>query len=163
MSTVQKVRYMVAVVLAVLACGFFMEGEILIGIVCALSAVSLLPLLYQLLMIRSTEVQVLSPLVLMLTTLFLFYVFKSIPPPYDAPFKTTYHEYVAQTTVTTSESTATTQTTQPSTYAGETVYRTPSGKRYHVDAFCGGENAYEVTVEEAMEAGLTPCKRCVGE
>lgn len=41
------------------------------------------------------------------------------------------------------------------------VYRTPSGKRYHISPTCGGENSYEVTLDEATEAGLTPCKKCV--
>lgn len=40
------------------------------------------------------------------------------------------------------------------------VYRTPSGKRYHYDAECGGKNAYEVTLEVAKNAGLTPCSKC---
>lgn len=41
------------------------------------------------------------------------------------------------------------------------IYRTPSGKRYHSDADCGGENSYEVTLDEALGAGLTPCSKCV--
>lgn len=40
------------------------------------------------------------------------------------------------------------------------IYRTPTGKRYHFDAYCGGKNSYEVTLEQAIEAGLTPCKKC---
>lgn len=42
----------------------------------------------------------------------------------------------------------------------ETIYRTPTGKRYHYDAQCGGKNSYEVTLEEALNAGLTPCAKC---
>ena len=58
----------------------------------------------------------------------------------------------------------TTQTTVTQTTVGtvSTVYRTPSGKRYHYDADCGGENSYEVSLEEAESAGLTPCKKCAG-
>ncbi len=40
------------------------------------------------------------------------------------------------------------------------VYRTPSGKRYHLDAQCGGKNSFETTMEEALKLGLTPCKKC---
>jgi len=41
------------------------------------------------------------------------------------------------------------------------IYRTPTGKRYHADAECGGENSYEVTLYSAIEASLTPCLKCV--
>lgn len=44
--------------------------------------------------------------------------------------------------------------------AGGTVYRTPSGKRYHSDADCGGKNSYPITVQAAFDAGLTPCAKC---
>lgn len=40
------------------------------------------------------------------------------------------------------------------------IYRTPTGKRYHLDADCGGKNSYETTLEEAISDGLTPCKKC---
>ncbi len=40
------------------------------------------------------------------------------------------------------------------------IYRTPSGKKYHFDIDCGGENSYEVTLNEALSAGLAPCKKC---
>lgn len=40
------------------------------------------------------------------------------------------------------------------------VYRTPSGKKYHFDPQCGGKNSYEVTMAEAIGAGLTPCAKC---
>ncbi len=42
-----------------------------------------------------------------------------------------------------------------------TIYRTPTGKRYHLDKDCGGKNSYEVTIDEAINAGLTPCQKCV--
>lgn len=44
--------------------------------------------------------------------------------------------------------------------SGTRVYRTPSGKRYHFDPDCGGKNSYEVTFEQAVGAGLTPCSKC---
>ena len=40
------------------------------------------------------------------------------------------------------------------------IYRTPSGKRYHADPECGGKNSYEVSLEDALKAGLTPCNKC---
>ena len=43
---------------------------------------------------------------------------------------------------------------------GRTVYRTPSGKRWHLDPDCGGINSYKVSYSEAVDAGLTACKKC---
>ena len=43
---------------------------------------------------------------------------------------------------------------------GMGVYRTPSGKRYHLDASCGGKNSFRITLEQAISAGLTPCSKC---
>lgn len=40
------------------------------------------------------------------------------------------------------------------------IYRTPSGSKYHTDKECGGKNSYEITLEEALAAGLTPCGKC---
>ncbi|MBR1970151.1 MAG: DNA/RNA non-specific endonuclease [Clostridia bacterium] len=40
------------------------------------------------------------------------------------------------------------------------VYRTPTGKRYHFDAECGGKNSYSINLQDAVNAGLTPCKKC---
>lgn len=45
--------------------------------------------------------------------------------------------------------------------AADIIYRTPSGKKYHLDAKCGGKNSYQVTLKDAVDAGLTPCKKCV--
>ncbi len=42
----------------------------------------------------------------------------------------------------------------------DTVYRTPTGKRYHLDPNCGGKNSYKITKEQAKGAGLTPCSKC---
>ncbi|MBQ8893533.1 MAG: hypothetical protein IJ043_03895 [Clostridia bacterium] len=43
---------------------------------------------------------------------------------------------------------------------GIMVYRTPSGKRYHLDPECGGKNSYSVSLQKAKNSGLTPCKKC---
>lgn len=43
---------------------------------------------------------------------------------------------------------------------GKIIYRTPSGKRYHFDPDCGGKNSYQVTLDAAKSAGLTPCQKC---
>lgn len=43
----------------------------------------------------------------------------------------------------------------------EHIYAAPSGKRYHYDAACPGENGQEITWAEAQQRGLTPCKKCV--
>lgn len=42
------------------------------------------------------------------------------------------------------------------------VYRTKTGKRYHYDSSCNGGDYYEVSLTEAKNAGLTPCKKCAG-
>ena len=43
---------------------------------------------------------------------------------------------------------------------GETVYITPSGKRYHRLSSCGGKNSYAVDISEV--GSRTPCKKCAG-
>lgn len=40
------------------------------------------------------------------------------------------------------------------------VYITPTGKRYHFDADCGGKNSYIVVISQALANGLTPCSKC---
>ncbi len=40
------------------------------------------------------------------------------------------------------------------------IYRTSTGKRYHLDPDCGGKNSYETTYEEAIASKLTPCQKC---
>ncbi len=40
------------------------------------------------------------------------------------------------------------------------VYRTPTGKKYHLIKTCGGSNSYKVTLKKAKSAGLTPCSKC---
>ncbi len=47
-----------------------------------------------------------------------------------------------------------------SNLSGE-IYRTPTGKRYHLDPDCGGKNSYKTTMNDALAAGLTPCQKCV--
>lgn len=53
--------------------------------------------------------------------------------------------------------------TGDSTFVGTSfdVYRTPSGKRYHSNPDCGGRNSYGTSIEDAQNAGLTPCQKCV--
>ena len=41
---------------------------------------------------------------------------------------------------------------------GETVYITPSGKRWHRSARCAGDNAIAVTMDQVGDR--TPCKKC---
>lgn len=43
----------------------------------------------------------------------------------------------------------------------DTVYITPTGKRYHYLATCAGGNAKAVTLAEAQSNGLTPCQTCI--
>ena len=40
---------------------------------------------------------------------------------------------------------------------GTTVYRTPTGKKYHLQSSCAGKNADAITLEAALAAGLGPC------
>lgn len=40
------------------------------------------------------------------------------------------------------------------------VYRTNTGKRYHLDKDCAGKNGYEVSLEDAIKNGLTACGTC---
>ncbi len=58
---------------------------------------------------------------------------------------------------TTAKKTTTTQATQNNS---RTVYRTPSGKRYHFDPECGGRNSYSVSLDDAKASGLTGCLKC---
>ena len=50
------------------------------------------------------------------------------------------------------------QETEPTS---QTVYITPSGKRWHLSESCAGKNAMATTLEKAEEKSLTPCKKCV--
>ena len=53
-----------------------------------------------------------------------------------------------------------TKTSEISSQYIESVFRTPTGKRYHYSPTCGGKNSYGISLDEALDAGLTPCKRC---
>ena len=68
----------------------------------------------------------------------------------------------SQTTSTSSQqstSSSSSQSNSNNTH-GKSVYRTPSGKRYHFDPDCGGKNSYQTTLDAAKSAGLTPCQKC---
>ena len=58
--------------------------------------------------------------------------------------------------------TETTAVTEVATEIKDTdiVYYTKSGKRYHYDNQCGKGTYFECTLNEAMDKGLTPCKKC---
>lgn len=56
--------------------------------------------------------------------------------------------------------TQTPSATQPD--GAQAVYAAPSGKRYHFDSACPGENGREITWDEVAARGLTPCKKCAG-
>lgn len=43
-----------------------------------------------------------------------------------------------------------------------TIYRAPTGKRYHYSQTCAGKNSIVTDLDEAEELGLTPCKKCAG-
>lgn len=58
-----------------------------------------------------------------------------------------------------SGSNSSSQETTP-TPNSSTVYRTPTGKRYHIDPDCGGPNSRETTLDSAISSGLTPCQKC---
>ncbi len=47
---------------------------------------------------------------------------------------------------------------QAAAQQSETVYITPSGKRWHRSASCAGKNAREVTMDQVGDR--TPCKKC---
>ena len=51
---------------------------------------------------------------------------------------------------------------EPAKQTERKVYRTKTGKRYHYDSHCNGGDYYEVTLSQAEDAGLTPCKKCAG-
>lgn len=45
----------------------------------------------------------------------------------------------------------------------DVVYATPTGKRYHYSARCAGSSCFAITMQEAQNHSLTPCKNCVIE
>ncbi len=42
----------------------------------------------------------------------------------------------------------------------EKVFRTPTGKKYHLKIECGGKNSYETTLTQALSDGLSACAKC---
>ena len=73
----------------------------------------------------------------------------------------------AQRTTTTKRPTTTrakTETTITTTTVREqesqTVYVTPTGKRYHLLSTCGGKNSAPIRLEDALSRGYTPCQKC---
>ncbi|MDE5770585.1 MAG: hypothetical protein K2I06_02990 [Ruminococcus sp.] len=89
----------------------------------------------------------------------------------DVTTTTTTATTTTTTTTTTTNTTTTEETTTPAittTVITNTVlpqevhiYRTKSGKKYHYENPCGNGTYYEVTLEEALSAGLEPCEKCV--
>lgn len=46
-------------------------------------------------------------------------------------------------------------------YQSQTVYITPTGKRYHLISTCGGKNSTPASLDDAIQIyNLTPCKKC---
>lgn len=41
------------------------------------------------------------------------------------------------------------------------VYTTPHGQRYHIKSTCGGKNSKQTSLDQAINQGYTPCKKCV--
>lgn len=41
------------------------------------------------------------------------------------------------------------------------IYITKTGKKYHYDNTCNGGTYFEVSLEDALAKGLTPCSKCV--
>lgn len=54
-----------------------------------------------------------------------------------------------------------TETTSAVQSKNKTVYITKTGKKYHYTYPCGGGTFYECPLQEAIDRGLEPCKRCV--
>lgn len=50
---------------------------------------------------------------------------------------------------------------QPQQTNSQTVYITPTGKRYHYSSSCNGGKYIASTLDQALASGLTPCKKCV--
>lgn len=53
-----------------------------------------------------------------------------------------------------------TQAAQPSQSNGQTVYVTPTGKKYHYDNNCNGGSYSPTDLDSALRRGLEPCKKC---
>ena len=53
------------------------------------------------------------------------------------------------------------ETTSAEQSKNKTVYITKTGKKYHYTYPCGNGVFYECPLQEAIDRGLEPCKRCV--
>ena len=51
------------------------------------------------------------------------------------------------------------KTTKKVVSQGKTLYITPTGKKYHYDPHCNGVTYFKTTLEDALNWGLTPCKK----
>ena len=65
----------------------------------------------------------------------------------------------AKSSVTDKQSDA--ETTSAEQSKNKTVYITKTGKKYHYTYPCGNGIFYECPLQEAINRGLEPCKRCV--
>ncbi len=52
------------------------------------------------------------------------------------------------------------QMVKPEKEISETVFVTPSGKKYHSDIYCAGRTAFETDTETAERFGRKPCSIC---
>ena len=80
----------------------------------------------------------------------------------DTPAPSTSTETPAPAPQPSTKTDANAQDSQPATQNERKVYRTKTGKRYHYDSHCNDGDYYEVTLSDAQNAGLTPCKKCAG-
>lgn len=80
----------------------------------------------------------------------------------DIPAPSTSTETKPETTTPSTKTDTNAQASQPATQNERKVYRTKTGKRYHYDSHCNDGDYYEVTLSDAQNAGLTPCKKCAG-
>lgn len=71
-----------------------------------------------------------------------------------------YSTGLSTSATTVSEYNTSTEINETQSEVSRGIYRTATGKRYHFDSECGGKNSYEVTLDEAVNAGLTPCQKC---
>ena len=68
----------------------------------------------------------------------------------------------SSTDTTNSNSSSTSDNSENIEYNGQTVYRSKTGSKYHYSPTCSNmKNPTEITLEEAENLGLEPCKKCV--
>ena len=84
----------------------------------------------------------------------------NVQPEIDIDYSTGASSVMGGTIITPTTETTTPTDDNNNTSVVSRVYRTPSGKKYHFDAECGGNNSFEVSIDEAKSAGLTPCSKC---